>query len=86
MRARRAWLRAAPPSSGAIPGLHSAIVAAECLSIRLFRSVRAPIARISFVCRCLLSSPLNRRLQRKLAREGKEKARGEEQMELGVVS
>ncbi len=30
--------------------------------------------------------PLNRRLQRKLAREGKEKARGDEQMELGVVS
>jgi HAE1 family hydrophobic/amphiphilic exporter-1 len=30
--------------------------------------------------------PLNRRLQRKLAREGKEKPRGDEQMELGVVS
>ncbi len=30
--------------------------------------------------------PLNRRLQRKLSREGKEKARGDEQMELGVVS
>ena len=30
--------------------------------------------------------PLNRRLQKKLAREGKEKPRGDEQMELGVVS
>ena len=56
MRARRAWLRAAPPSSRAIPGLQSAIVAAECLSIRLFRSVRSPITRTSFACRCLPSS------------------------------